>query len=161
METNALSKYHLCEPHSCPMISTCPRGPTPNAPCFVKDEYGKYVDQVMAQVFTGMEKSPEATLRINILLKPLFEQLLKLRMAELGFSVFTGVKISSIYSEIRKCIMAINTVLSETVKSYKVDVPDKKKIEDGGALGVLQGKGYYEMLCYDGNASVEDRVGPN
>jgi len=161
METTSLSKFALCEPDTCPMMQTCPRGPTPGAPCFIKAEYAKYVDSSVARVFTDMEKSPEAMLRINVLLKPLFEQLLKLRIAELNQTIFQGMRISTIYSEIRKCIMAINSVLSETVKAYKVDVPDQKIPKDSGSLGTLQGKGYYEMLCYDGKASVEERVGPN
>ena len=72
METNALSKHILCSPDSCPMLDACPRGPVPGAPCFLKEEYANYIDRTIAQTFSQMDQSPETTLRINILLKPLF-----------------------------------------------------------------------------------------
>ena len=132
----------------------------PGAPCFMKEEYAKYIDLTVAQTFSQMSQSPETTLRVNMLLKPLFEQLLKLRTAELTYaSVFSGMKINGIHGEIRQCILAISTILKDTVKAYKVDVPNQRV---SGPLGsMIKGKGYYEMLCFEGEASVEERVGPN
>jgi hypothetical protein len=127
----------------------------------MKQEFSQYVDQSVSDTFTDLKLSPETELRINILLKPLFEQLLKLRIAELNVDqVFSGKQINPIFRELRSCIKAINDVLTEAVKAYKADTGTDASLERGG-LGLLEGKGYYEMLIYDGKNSVEKRVGPD
>lgn len=154
-----LTKYTSCEPDKCPLADECPNGPMPGLPCYLKEEYSKFVDRAVATTFVHMDKSSETNLRVNTLLKPLFEQLLHLRIGELkNKSVYHGKTINPIFRELRQCILAINTVLVDAVKAYKADgneVPPKS-----GGLEMLKGKGYYEMLCYDGQASVEKRVGP-
>ncbi len=132
----------------------------PGSPCYLKEEFAHYVDRSISDTFTDLTLSPETELRVNVLLKPLFEQLLRLRIAELNIDkVFTGKQINPIFRELRGCIKTINDIFSEAVKAYKADVPDTPLGKSGG-LEVLQGKGYYEMLCYDGQTDVENRVGP-
>jgi hypothetical protein len=159
MEKNPLTKYTSCDPDRCPLSEDCPEGPMPGLPCYLKEEYSKFVDQSIATTFVKMTESPETELRVNVLLKPLFEQLLHLRISELKHnSVYHGTKVNPLFRELRQCILAINSILTEAVKAYKVDVPDAPA--ETGGLELLRGKGYYEMLCYDGQASVENRVGP-
>jgi hypothetical protein len=128
----------------------------------MKQDFSRYVDQSITQVFEKLDQSPETELRLNVLLKPLFEQLLRLRIAELSVThVFSGKQVNPIFRELRSCIKAINEVLTESIKAYKEDTKETVKSLNGGGLEVLQGKGYYEMLCYDGQTSVENRVGPD
>ena len=163
MKANVLSKFVTCDPDRCSIAANCPHGPVPGAPCFLKAEYSAYVDGQVNATFAAMASSPEAELRINTLLKPLFEQLLRLRIAELGVKqVYSGKLINPIFRELRSCIKTINDVLTEAVKAYKADTQEDPERIAGGMLGsMIDGKGYYEMLCHDGQVDVESRVGPD
>lgn len=159
MPTNMLTKYVECDPEKCPLVEQCPDGPLPGAPCNMKQQFVVQIDRTISDTFEKLDNAPETRLRLDILLKPLFEQLLTLKMGEARHrNIYNGGKMNPIFRDIRQCILAIDKVLSETVKSYKEETKTKLP---AGSMGLLQGNGYYEMLCHDGQGSLEDRVGPN
>ncbi len=132
----------------------------PGHPCELKMSFANHIDSSVAKAFKDIEKSPATAIQVDILLKPLFEHLLKLRMAEHGQkSVFFGGKINPVLKEVRQTIVAINNILIAAVKNHKDDMEALKDTIDN-SIGPMMGKGYYEMVCSDGMTSVEERVGP-
>ena len=119
-------------------------------PCEMQGMFTEALDDNLRDVFDQLSNYPDVSLRVNFLLKPLFEQLLRLRMAELANpAVYAGKSINPILKEIRQTIIAIDRVLSETLKDYRVTKPEKS----------ITSKSYYDMLLSDGVSSVETRVG--
>lgn len=156
--TTTITTLQMCDPEQCPMAGRCPVGPTPNLPCEVKVNFEKAMRDRIADTFTSIDKKPEVSLRVNILLTPLLEQLMRLRMAEIANpSPMVGKNMNPIFDEIRKTIMAIDKVLTGAIRAQKQSLTaanaDKNTLMDSTS------KGYYEMLLLDGTASVEERVG--
>jgi len=157
---NMLTKHIECDPEQCPIAEECPNGPMPGAPCHIKEQFLFQLDRTVSDTFKKLDDAPETRLRLDLLLRPLFEQLLLLKMGETQHrKLFHGKGINPIFREMRQCISAINNVLTETMRAYKEETADKPLKSAMSEL--LGGNGYYEMLCYDGQGSVEARVGPN
>lgn len=156
--TTTITTLQLCDPEQCPMAERCPVGPTPNLPCEVKVNFEKAMRDRLADTFTSIDKKPEVSLRVNMLLTPLLEQLMRLRMAEIANSApIIGKSMNPIYEEIRKTIIAIDKVLTGAIKAQNMTVKEAKAGK--GALIDTTSKGYYEMLLVDGTSSIEERVG--
>ena len=126
-------------------------------PCDIKQLFQESLQDHIAETFTELHKHPDVSLRVNFLLKPLFEQLLRLRMVESANThVYQGKGVNPILKEIRQTILAIDKVLAEALKSY-YDVSNLKSIN--APIEDVTSKGYYEMLLSEGSTSVEERVG--
>ena len=158
---NALAALSKCDPEQCPIVDSCPVGPTPHLPCEIKALFHNSLHNHIANAFLELHHHPDVSLRLNFLLKPLFEQLLRLRMAETAFPNIVATNkygvtgINPILKEIRQTVLAIDKILVEALRSYN-DLKKGKKSDN--PLG-MTGKGYYEMLLIDGQSSVQDRVG--
>ncbi len=157
----AIISYINCDPDMCPISDTCPVGPTPYQPCEIKKSFDGYLNNTLASTFAQLERHPEVSLRLNLLLKPLFEQLLRLRMEEISNPrIMSGRFINPVIKEIRQTVLAIDKVLTEAVKAYYGIYKKKDLTIDSDPLGTTN-KGYYEMLLTDGSPSVETNVGPS
>ncbi len=152
-----------CNPDTCPLVSICPTGPTPNMPCSMKSAFDESLTRRISLMFKDLGESSETRLRLDFLLRPLFEQLLRLRMAEIAnpealLVLESGAKrINPLLAEIRSTITTINKILTETVKAYKDS--KNKKLSPDGSLNQVTTKGYYEMLAAEGNDIVEEHTG--
>jgi len=153
---NSLELQYVCLPEKCPVAEKCTVGPMPNSPCPVKTGFMDYISESLAMTFKDIDERPEVSIRVNLLIKPLFEMLLKLRMAEHGTnSVYFGGKMNPVYKEIRSTMAAINIVLKDTQDIYN---PDSNKPGPKQLRNAIGGN-YYEMLLGDGVTSVEERIG--
>ena len=152
----------LCKPDDCPLAERCPIGPTPNLPCEYKQKFLEELNHNIARSFRDIDASPEVSIRVNMMLKPLFEQLLQLRMAEhANPDALFGTKANPLMKEIRQVILAIDKVMQETVRLYHqgpVNNGSGKSNRQGNPLAMAD-RGYYAMLIEDGQASVEERKG--
>ena len=152
-----------CNPEECPLEETCPVGPTPNLPCKIKAAFLDELNDQFAKSFKDIDSNPDVKIRVNMMLRPLFEQLLSLRMAERknGAALF-GTKANPLMKEIRQVILAIDKVITETVRLQHEGpirhTANKKPDRPGSALD-MGSKSYYEMLMIEGTGSVEKRVG--
>lgn len=157
--TDILTSYMVCDHEDCPIVEKCPVGPVPHMPCPLKEQYSGYVDRTMNRIVDSSLNPEETSFRVATLLKPLFDQLLSLRIADLGRrSVYAGAKANPVLREVRQTIQVINTVLTETLKEASKEKPKPvlKDVKKG-----LMNKGYYDLLLQDGVKSVDTRVGPD
>ena len=158
---DALAVLSKCDPEQCPIVDSCPVGPTPHLPCEIKKLFHESLHDHISNAFMELHNHPDVALRLNFLLKPLFEQLLKLRMVETAHpNIITTNKygisgINPLLKEIRQTVLAIDKILVEALRAYH-DIKKATKSDD--PLGIA-GKGYYEMLLIDGQGSVQERVG--
>lgn len=157
----------MCDPESCPLAQAdkCPIGPLPNMPCTIRSAFIEEFNLQIARSFKDIDSNPNVKLRVNMMLRPLFEQLLDLRMAQSANSdALFGTKANPLMKEIRQVILAIDKVITETVRLYH-DGPSKQSaaLIARNAAGKdplnMGGKSYYDMLIIDGNATVEERTG--
>ena len=152
----------LCKPDDCPLADKCPIGPTPNLPCEYREKFLAELNHNIARSFKDIDASPEVSIRVNLMLRPLFEQLLQLRLSELANpDPLFGTKANPLMKEIRQVILAIDKVMQETVRLYHqgpVNNGSGKSNRQGNPLGMAD-RGYYEMLVIDDQASVEERKG--
>lgn len=149
---NSLTSLMNCDPDSCPIAENCPVGPVPHLPCRIKEEFDNALNDRLADTFHQLDKHPEVSVRLNFMIKPLFEQLLRLRIAEISDpAIMKGRFVNPILKEIRQTILAIDKVLTETMKSYYGLNRTKNSKDPLDATS----KGYYEMLLTDGAGSVE------
>ena len=80
---------------------------------------------------------------------------MRLRMAELADpSVQVGSRLNPIMREVRSTILAIDKVLTETMKAYR----ENKKISKDD-INIATSQNYYEMLLTEPEASVEAHNG--
>lgn len=158
---NALEALSKCDPDQCPIVDSCPVGPTPHLPCEIKSLFHDSLHDHISNAFMELHHHPDVALRLNFLLKPLFEQLLRLRMAETAYPQIVAINkygvtgVNPILKEIRQTVLAIDKILVEALRNYH-DIKRKDKSDD--PLG-MTGKGYYDMLLIDGSRSVQERVG--
>ncbi len=136
----------ICDPDICPIALKCPIGPMPNMPCEIKVTFNHSLNDHLADMFPDISENPEIALRVNYLLRPLFEQLLQLKLFE---SVAVLKDLAGINDSMRKTVMAIDKVLVNTVKSYNGHFGRKDKI------GELTDQSYYDLLLTEGVTSVE------
>ena len=109
----------ICNPEKCPIAETCPIGPTPHAPCEIKKMFIEELNTQLALSFKNIDEVPEVRLRVNIMLKPLFEQLLDLQMAKMANpEALFGTKANPLMKEIRDVMKVINLIFNETVRLY-------------------------------------------
>lgn len=142
-------REQICEPEKCPIAEKCPIGPVPHMPCSIRVEFNNSLSDHLAEMFPDISNNPEISIRVNYLLRPLFEQLLQLKL----FEQVTGIKtISKLNEDIRKTVMAIDKVLVNTIKSYNGHFGKK------AGMGELTNKSYYDMLLAEGNTSVEKGI---
>lgn len=161
-DNKTLPMIAMCDPDACPMTDKCTVGPVPNLPCPIKAAFFNELNDQIALSFREIDKNPDVSTRVNMMVKPLFETLLKLRMAENNNpEVYFGNKVNPLFKEIRQTILALDKVLSETIKLYhNGPITGSKPTHVKGDPLNMGGKSYYEMLMVDGTASVEERTGP-
>lgn len=149
----------MCDPERCPMADKCPVGPVPNLPCKIKKMFMSELNDQLALSFKNIDEVPEVRLRVNIMLKPLFDQLLDLQMARLANpEALFGTKANPLMKEIRQVIQTIDKVFNETVRLYNQGPEDFMRNKKEQKMQMAD-HGYYEMLVLDGQASVEERKG--
>lgn len=142
----------ICSPQACPIGQNCPIGPMPNLKCKLKEKYTKDVSSSIKNMFPMLTKDPVIMMKVEFLLIPLFDQLLKLKMAEYAhFNVIAQGKINPILAEMRKTIRAIEVMVDSIVEKQDKAVTDMDTINKGDS--------YYDMLFTDGVTSVDERVG--
>jgi len=152
---NSLITTNLCDPDRCPIADNCPVGPIPGLDCRLRQDFTTYIEDQVTVSFKEMDSVPLLRARVDLLLKPLLEQYLHLRMAQSGHSyVVAEGKINPLYSEIRQTITSLNKLMTDLVSSSK----EHKKSE---GFKTMTTSNYYDMLLVDGKASVEDTVGPS
>jgi len=135
------------------MKDACPTGPTPYQPCQIQALFDNSLNDALAAAFSAIDDKPEVSLRVNFLLRPLFEQLFRLRMLEFSNkNLMIGRSINPVLKEIRQTIMAIDKVLAETIKTYQSAKPANLR-------NTLETESYYDMLLSHGVGSVEEPAG--
>lgn len=148
----------FCDPAKCPIEKTCPVGPVPNLACPLKQKYIGQVTKYIGEMFPEAHKHAEVSLRTEFMLVPLFEQLLRLRIAEHANSeVIIGGKVNPLLKEIRQTLLTIDTMVSKIAENFKNRIATPGK--GAGAGTPLDGMNYYEMLMHEGTAEVDERVG--
>lgn len=142
----------ICSPATCPIGENCPIGPMPNLKCEIKSKYTLDVQQRVIDMFPMLNTDPVIRMKVDFLLVPLYEQLMKLRMAEYAhFRVIAGGKINPIMAELRKTSAAIEKLVDGITEKQGNNIDDMKSANKGVA--------YYDMLFTDGITSVDERVG--
>lgn len=132
----------------------------PNLDCPLKTKYIGQVTKYIAEMFPEAAKHPEVSLRTEFMLVPLFEQLLRLRIAEHASSaVMVAGKINPLLREIRSTLLTIDTMVGKIAESFdkRIGVPKAGQIPGNGVP--LDGQNYYDMLMYEGTAEVDERLG--
>ena len=141
-----------CHPQTCPIGENCPIGPMPNLQCTLKSKYTKDVQMRIKEMFPMLISDPVIMMKVEFLLVPLYDQLMKLRMAEFAhFKVIAGGKINPIMAELRKTSAAIEKMVDGIVEKQGKNI-DEMQSANGG-------ESYYDMLFTEGITSVDERVG--
>lgn len=161
MKNLPVPRMALCRPDECPLAENCPIGPTPNLPCDYKQKFLFELNTNIALAFKDIDASPEVSIRVNLMLKPLFEQLLQLRIAEIAApEALFGTKANPLLKEVRQVILAIDKILNETIRLYHQGPANEGtwKNKGGNPLNMAD-RGYYEMLLVDNQGDVSERKG--
>lgn len=117
-----------CDPETCPVGKGCEHmGFCENEKCAVQ---AKYLGSVMEVVFKAIDKRADemALMEVGFLLIPLFNQLVKLKIQEVGLQgriveyTKKGPMINPILKEMRSCIMTIKATMQDLI--HKKDLKD-------------------------------------
>lgn len=146
---------HICDPTKCSIAENCPVDVEPGQACPLKTEFMAYVTDQINSSFKELDAQPMIRMRLDLLLKPMLEQLLILKMEQANNpNVYFGAKINPLFKELRNSVEVIDRMISDIVRS------SKEITSPTSGLKTVTSGNYYDMVFLDGKTSVEDTVGP-
>lgn len=143
-----------CNPETCPVGKGCEYlGFCEDGKCAIQS---KYLNSVMDIIFKAIKtRADEMTLmEVGFLLIPLFNQLVKLKIQEVGLQgqiismTKKGPMISPILKEMRSCIAMIKSTMQDVIHKRDINEAEKALPTSGRAVGNDQEgtSDYYAML---------------
>jgi len=157
---NELIPIQNCDEESCPIANNCPIGPVPNLPCAIKHKQMDAAKSYVEYVFPAIKNNEGLKMGSEVLLMPLYRQLLQLHMAEYGVrkALVKGGKISPVLKEIRETINAIQKSMKfmKTMDKERIDTLPSAK--GGEQNGEITSGSYYDMLLNVGSGSISEPI---